>query len=69
MDSINQAITAVIILIETGGLLRIFMIILDIIQEPDSKDQNIKRIRHVIVFMILTVLIYSLKNTVLKYYQ
>lgn len=69
MTSINQIIRAFMALIEAGGIFRILMIFLEIMQEPDSKDQNMKRIRNMIVFMILTVLIYNLTNTVMKYYQ
>lgn len=69
MSSINQVIKAFLTLIEVGGVFRIIMIFLNIMEEPDSKDQNVKRIRHVIVFMILAAMIYGLKDIVLTYYQ
>ena len=48
---------------------RIITLIFSTINDPDLKETNFRRGRNVILFMILTTLIYSLKDSILKYYQ
>lgn len=69
MKTITDLIKAFMILVNAGGILRIIALIFQIINDPEIKDRNIRRIRNVILFMILTVLIYSLKDIILKYYK
>lgn len=68
MDIINQAALAFIVLIDAGGVFRILKLIVDIIGDPDSTGQNIKRIRNVIIFMVLATLIFGLKDTITTYF-
>jgi hypothetical protein len=56
-------------LVSASGGLRITKLIFDIIMDPDSKDGNIKRIRNVVIFMVLCILIISLKEVAMTYYQ
>lgn len=69
MTSMNELINAFLALTSVGGLFRITMLTFQIVTEPDLKDGNLKRIRNVCFFMVLAVLIFSLKGTVLKYFQ
>lgn len=69
MKTITDLIKAFMILVNAGGILRIISLIFQIINDPEIKDRNIRRIRNVILFMILTVLIYSFKDIILKYYK
>ena len=62
MNTITDLIKAFMILVNAGG-------IFSTINDPDSKETNFRRGRNVILFMILTTLIYSLKDSILKYYQ
>ena len=61
MNTITDLIKAFMILVNAGGIFRI--------NDPDLKETNFRRGRNVILFMILTTLIYSLKDSILKYYQ
>lgn len=69
MKTLNQIILAFIILIEAGGSFRIVKIIVDIIGDPDTAEQGKKKIKNVLLFMILSVLIMSLKEIAVKYYS
>ena len=61
MNTITDLIKAFMILVNAGGIFRIITLIFSTI--------NFRRGRNVILFMILTTLIYSLKDSILKYYQ
>lgn len=69
MTSINQLINAFIILTSAGGGFRIVMLLFQIVAEPDIKESNIKKIRNVCLFMILSLLVLGMKGTIVKYYQ
>lgn len=69
MNTITDLIKAFMILVNAGGVFRIITLIFSTINDPDSKETNFRRGRNVILFMILTILIYSLKDSILKYYQ
>lgn len=69
MDTITELIKAFMILVYAGGIFRILTLIFNTINDPDSKETNFRRGRNVILFMILTTLIYGLKDSILKYYQ
>ena len=66
MNTITDLIKAFTILVNAG---RIIILIFNTINDPDSKETNFRRGRNVILFMILTTLIYGLKDSILKYYQ
>ncbi len=69
MKTIKELTTAIMLLINAGGIVRIIALIMNIISDPDTVKQNILRIRHVIIFMVFTILIYSLKDAVLGYFK
>ena len=69
MNTITDLIKAFMILVNAGGIFRIITLIFSTINDPDSKETNFRRGRNFILFMILTTLIYSLKDSILKYYQ
>ena len=69
MNTITDLTKALMILVNAGGIFRVIALLFNIVSDPDSKEQNLHRIKNVILFMICTLLIYSLKGIVLKYYQ
>ena len=69
MNTITDLIKAFMILVNAGGIFRIITLIFSKINDTDSKETNFRRGRNFILFMILTILIYSLKDSILKYYQ
>ena len=69
MKTIKELTTAIMLLINAGGIVRIIALILNIIADPDTIKQNILRIRNVVIFMAFTILIYSLKDAVLEYFK
>ena len=69
MNTITDLIKAFMILVNAGGIFRIITLIFSTINDPDSKETNFRRGRNVILFMILTILIYSFKDSILEYYQ
>lgn len=69
MNTITDLIKAFTILVNAGGIFRIIILIFNTINDPDSKETNFRIGRNVILFMILTTLIYGLKDSILKYYQ
>lgn len=69
MNTITDLIKAFMILVNAGGIFRILTLIFSTFNDPDSKETNFRRGRNVILFMILTILIYSFKDSILKYYQ
>ena len=69
MNTITDLIKAFMILVNAGGIFRIITLIFSTINDLDLKETNFRRCRYVILFMILTTLIYSLKDSILKYYQ
>ncbi|MDO4557070.1 MAG: hypothetical protein Q4B70_18320 [Lachnospiraceae bacterium] len=69
MNTLNQLINALLVLVSAGGVFRITKLLIDILMDPDAKDGNLRRIRNVILFLILCTVITALKTTVMKYYQ
>lgn len=69
MSTINELTVAFIILIEAGGTFRILKLIFDMIGDSDSAEANKKKIKNVIIFMALAVLIVGLKDVIVKYYK
>ena len=69
MNTITDLIKAFMILVNAGGIFSNYNFDFSTINDPDSKETNFRRGRNVILFMILTTLIYSLKDSILKYYQ
>ena len=69
MNTITDLIKAFMILVNAGGTLRIIFLIFNTINDPDSKENNFRRGKNVIFFMILTTVIYNFKDIILKYYQ
>lgn len=69
MKTITELTKAIMLLINAGGVVRIISLILNIIADPDTAKQNILRIKNVVIFMIFTILIYSLKDTALGYFK
>ena len=69
MKTITELIKAIMLLINAGGIVRIMILIMNIIADPDTIKQNLLRIRHVVLFMVFTILIYSLKDAVLEYFK
>ena len=57
MKTIKELTTAIMLLINAGGIVRIIALILNIIADPDTIKQNILRIRNVVIFMAFTILI------------
>lgn len=69
MKTITELIKAIMLLINAGGIARIMILIMNIIADPDTIKQNRLRIRNVVIFMVFTILIYSLKDAVLEYFK
>lgn len=69
MKTIKELTTAIMLLINAGGIVRIIALILNIIADPDTIKQNILRIRNVVKFMAFTILIYNLKDAVWEYFK
>ena len=69
MKTITELIKAIMLLINSGGIVRIMALIMNIIADPDTIKQNLLRIRNVVIFMVFTILIYSLKDAVLEYFK
>ena len=69
MKTITELIKAIMLLINAGGIVRIMILIMNIIADPDTIKQNLLRIRNVDIFMVFTILIYSLKDAVLEYFK
>lgn len=67
METINQLITALRILIGVGGVCRIIVILVQNIGEEDKKPAY-KQIKNIIIFMIFSVVILSLKDIIKSYY-
>ena len=69
MKTIKELTTAIMLLINAGGIVRIIALILNIIADPETIKQNILRIRNVVIFMAFTILIYNLKDAVWEYFK
>ena len=69
MKTITELIKAIMLLINAGGIVRIMVLIMNIIADPDTIKLNLLRIRNVVIFMVFTILIYSLKDAVLEYFK
>ena len=69
MKTITELIKAIMLLINAGGIVRIMELIMNIIVDPDTIKQNLLRIRNVVIFMVFTILNYSLKDAVLECFK
>ena len=69
MKTITELIKAIMLLINAGGIARIMILIMNIKADTDTIKQNLLRIRNVVIFMVFTILIYSLKDAVLEYFK
>ncbi len=67
METINQLITALRILIGVGGVCRIIAILVQNIGEEDKRPAY-KQIKNIIIFMIFSVVILSIRDIIKSYY-
>lgn len=67
MDILNQLITGLRILIAAGGICRIIAILLQNIGEEDKRPA-FKQIKNIVIFMIFSIVILSLRDIVKSYY-
>lgn len=67
MDILNQLITGLRLLIAAGGICRIIAILLQNIGEEDKRPA-FKQIKNIVIFMIFSIVILSLRDIVKSYY-
>lgn len=66
-DGINQFTDALLVIISVGVIVRIGYCLIKIMSDEDSKLYK-KRILHAIVFYILAISLYGIKDTILTYF-
>lgn len=68
METINTAIDAVIVVTTAGIAFRMLYCIFLIKCNPDETPTYVKRMKHMMVFLILCFCIEAIKEAILKYY-
>lgn len=69
MSTINNLISALrLYIIPAGVILRSIFCLIKIMYEQEEKKVNIRRLINAIVFLIITELVFVIKDVVEKYY-
>lgn len=69
MTTIDQLSLIIQGLLVAGVALRVIILLIKIVLNPDDKPQLIPKIRNALVFMVLGIIIFQIKDLIVRYYS
>lgn len=69
MTTIDQLSLIIQGLLVAGVALRVIILLIKIVLNPDDKPQLIPKIRNALVFMAFGIIIFQIKDLIVRYYS
>lgn len=69
MTTIDQLSLIIQGLLVAGVALRVIILLIKIVLNPDDKQQLIPKIRNALVFMVFGIIIFQIKDLIVRYYS
>ena len=69
MTTIDQLSLIIQGLLVAGVALRVIILLIKIVLNPDDKPQLIPKIRNSLVFMVFGIIIFQIKDLIVRYYS
>lgn len=69
MTTIDQLSLIIQGLLVAGVALRVIILLIKIVLNPDDKSQLIPKIRNALVFMVFGIIIFQIKDLIVRYYS
>lgn len=69
MTTIDQLSLIIQGLLIAGVALRVIILLIKIVLNPDDKPQLILKIRNALVFMVFGIIIFQIKDLIVRYYS
>ena len=69
MATIDQLSLIIKGLLVAGDALRVIILLIKIVLNPDDKPQLIPKIRNALVIMVFGIIIFQIKNHIVRYYS
>lgn len=69
MTTIDQLSLIIQGLLVAGVALRVIILLIKIVLNPDDKPQLIPKIRNAFVFMVFGIIIFQIKDLIVRYYS
>lgn len=69
MTTIDQLSLIIQGLLVAGVALRVIILLIKIVLNPDDKPQLILKIRNALVFMVFGIIIFQIKDLIVRYYS
>lgn len=69
MTTIDQLSLIIQGLLVAGVALRVIILLIKIVLNPDDKPQLIPKIRNALVFMVSGIIIFQIKDLIVRYYS
>lgn len=69
MTTIDQLSLIIQGLLVAGVALRVIILLIKIVLNPDDKPQLIPKIRNALVFMFFGIIIFQIKDLIVRYYS
>ncbi|MGN0697127.1 MAG: hypothetical protein ACI4JV_00050 [Ruminiclostridium sp.] len=69
MTTIDQLSLIIQGLLVAGVALRVIILLIKIVLNPDDKPQLIPKIRNTLVFMVFGIIIFQIKDLIVRYYS
>ena len=69
MTTIDQLSLIIQGLLVAGVALRVIILLIKIVLNPDDKPQLIPEIRNALVFMVFGIIIFQIKDLIVRYYS
>lgn len=69
MGTIDQLSLIIQGLLVAGVALRVIILLIKIVLNPDEKSQLMPKIRNALVFMVFGIVIFQIKDLIVRYYS
>ena len=69
MGTIDQLSLIIQGLLVAGVALRVIILLIKIVLNPDEKPQLMPKIRNALVFMVVGIVIFQIKDLIVRYYS
>lgn len=69
MTTIDQLSLIIQGLLVAGVALRVIILLIKIVLNPDDKLQLVPKIRNALVFMVFGIIIFQIKDLIVRYYS
>lgn len=68
MNTLNSIINWLLGIIVGGGISAILVTIFQTLNDPENRETHIKKIKNIIIFLVITLAIFQIKDLVISYF-